>query len=128
MRSGLGKRLVTALDGVEVNFDAQHRTLKMSCARPSTIRKDPKHRVVLCEHIGYEVMESVSPRHFAEPAQQCGTDAAKMLTVSDDYRHLGVSGVFTSEVVCDSEQFLGIECAKGALTFPTFGYGPRPSL
>ena len=118
-------------DCVQVNLDVEHRTLEVSCAGPSAIRKHSKHGVILCQYLGDEVMESLGPGNLAQPAQQCGPYTTKMLIVCDNDCHLGIAGVLECDEVRNSKQLAeiaGIESAKGVLIIVAFGDRPRPSL
>ena len=71
-------------DGIDVNFDAEHRPVAVLGGGPAGIVEYSSHGIVLEEHIGDEAMLAGLSCDVAECLQLCGANSPLVLFVCDN--------------------------------------------
>ena len=92
----------------------------MSGTGPARVGQDPKHRLVLSQHLSDKMMHTMVLRDRSEPAQQRRSDATQVLAVSHDDSHLGTPGYVGND--CSSSRHRAacrIRTRQGCIDCPT---------
>jgi hypothetical protein len=93
-----------SFDDIDVNFEAEHRSVAVVGGGPAGIVEYSSHREILEEDIGNEAMLPGLSRDAAECLQQCGANSPLVLFVCDNDRDLAFTWSAQLGIVGDADQ------------------------